>query len=211
MKRKNTTTKKFFPDISSRKSDYSTDYDMLKENLKIWLRGVSFLLLFILWGGELFRLKRSYLRKKNRLKSFIYYSCLSGYGSWIGIESKIENVPVFPHGMYGIFVSDGAEIGKNAVIFQQVTIGSNTLADSRKQGSPVIGDNVYIGSGAKIIGNIRIGNNVRIGSNCIVVEDIEDNSVVVMNKPRIIKKTHGQNNTFITRGELKSQDRHDNH
>lgn len=116
---------------------------MLKENLKIWLRGVSFLLLFILWGGELFRLKRSYLRKKNRLKSFIYYSCLSGYGSWIGIESKIEDVPVFPHGMYGIFVSDGAEIGKNAVIFQQVTIGSNTLADSRKQGSPVIGDNVY--------------------------------------------------------------------
>lgn len=88
---------------------------MLKENLKIWLRGVSFLLLFILWGGELFRLKRSYLRKKNRLKSFIYYSCLSGYGSWIGIESKIEDVPVFPHGMYGIFVSDGAEIGKNAV------------------------------------------------------------------------------------------------
>ena len=200
-----------FPDISSRKSDYSTDYDMLKENLKIWLRGVSFLLLFILWGGELFRLKRSYLRKKNRLKSFIYYSCLSGYGSWIGIESKIEDVPVFPHGMYGIFVSDGAEIGKNAVIFQQVTIGSNTLADSRKQGSPVIGDNVYIGSGAKIIGNIRIGNNVRIGANCIVVEDIEDNSVVVMNKPRIIKKTHSQNNTFITRGELKSQDRHDNH
>lgn len=117
---------------------------MLKENLKIWLRGVSFLLLFILWGGELFRLKRSYLRKKNRLKSFIYYSCLSGYGSWIGIESKIENVPVFPHGMYGIFVSDGAEIGKNAVIFQQVTIGSNTLADSRKQGSPVIGDNEVI-------------------------------------------------------------------
>ena len=122
------------------------------------------------------------------MKSFIYYSCLSGYGSWIGIESKIENVPVFPHGMYGIFVSDGAEIGKNAVIFQQVTIGSNTLADSRKQGSPVIGDNVYIGSGAKIIGNIRIGNNVRIGANCIVVEDIEDNSVVVMNKPRIIKR-----------------------
>ena len=125
-----------------------------------------------------------------------------------GTQKQIDSLS---HGMYGIVVSDGAEIGKNAVIFQQVTIGSNTLADSRKQGSPVIGDNVYIGSGAKIIGNIRIGNNVRIGANCIVVEDIEDNSVVVMNKPRIIKKTHSQNNTFITRGELKSQDRHDNH
>lgn len=62
--------------------------------------------------GGIISLKTVLSPKKNRLKSFIYYSCLSGYGSWIGIESKIEDVPVFPHGMYGIFVSDGAEIGK---------------------------------------------------------------------------------------------------
>ena len=55
---------------------------------------------------------------------------------------------------------------------------------------------MYIGAGAKIIGNVKIGNNVRIGANAIVVTDIEDNSVVVLNKPRIIKKKN-MDNRFI--------------
>ena len=67
---------------------------------------------------------------------------------------------------------------------QQVTIG---LKDFNKNG-PVIGDNVFIGAGAKIIGNIKIGNNVKIGANCVVVEDIPDNSTVVLNKSKIIKR-----------------------
>ena len=53
-----------------------------------------------------------------------------------------------------------------------------------KSGAPVIGDNVYIGAGAKIIGGVRIGNNVRIGAGCVVVEDVPDNCTVVMPKPR---------------------------
>lgn len=67
--------------------------------------------------------------------------------------------------------------------FQQVT-----LAQDDDGFAPSIGDNVLIGAGAKIIGNVKIGNNVKIGSNCIVVEDIPDNATVVMNKPRIICK-----------------------
>ena len=55
-------------------------------------------------------------------------------------------------------------------------------------GAPNIGENCYIGAGAKIVGNINIGNNVRIGANCIVIEDIPDNCTVVMDKPRIILK-----------------------
>jgi serine O-acetyltransferase len=55
-------------------------------------------------------------------------------------------------------------------------------------GGPIIGNNVFIGAGAKIIGNIKIGNNVRIGASCVVVEDIPDNCTVVMHKPRIIQK-----------------------
>lgn len=50
----------------------------------------------------------------------------------------------------------------------------------------MIGDNVFIGAGAKVIGGIHVGDNVKIGANCIVVEDIPDNSTVVMHKPRII-------------------------
>lgn len=55
-------------------------------------------------------------------------------------------------------------------------------------GAPVIGDNVYIGPGAKIFGAIHIGNNVRIGANCVVFEDVPDNATVVLPKPRVIIK-----------------------
>lgn len=55
-------------------------------------------------------------------------------------------------------------------------------------GAPTIGNQVFIGAGAKIIGKIKIGNNVKIGAGCIIVTDIPDNTTVVMNKPRIIYK-----------------------
>ena len=47
---------------------------------------------------------------------------------------------------------------------------------------------MYIGAGAKIIGNIKIGNNVRIGAGCVITEDIPDDATVVLNRPRIIAK-----------------------
>ncbi|MBQ1977727.1 MAG: serine O-acetyltransferase, partial [Ruminococcus sp.] len=70
----------------------------------------------------------------------------------------------------------------------QVVIGSNNDKDSKGYGAPVIGNNVLIGAGAKIIGNVKIGNNVKIGANCCVATDIPDNATVVMEKPRIIIK-----------------------
>ena len=48
-----------------------------------------------------------------------------------------------------------------------------------RKGYPVIGDNVYIGPGAKVIGNVYVGNNVAIGANCVVTKNVPDNSVVV--------------------------------
>lgn len=117
-------------------------------------------------------------------------------GSYIGSGAKFENKPVFPHGLNGVFISSGASIGKNAVIFHQVTIGSNTLGDSSKNGSPTIGANCYIGAGAKIIGNIKVGHNVRIGANCVVVKDVPNNSVVVNQPSRVIIKEEKINNNF---------------
>jgi serine O-acetyltransferase len=121
---------------------------------------------------------------------------LSKNNSWIGYNSTFLGIPCFPHGISGIFVSGGSKIGKNAVIFHQVTIGSNTLLKSGKFGSPEIGDNVYIGAGAKIIGNIRIGNNCRIGANAVVYKDLPDNSVAVQSPTRIIQKDKLDNRFF---------------
>jgi serine O-acetyltransferase len=58
-----------------------------------------------------------------------------------------------------------------------VTLGKVNRGE--KKGYPVIGDNVYIGPGAKIVGKIKIGNHVAIGANCVVTRDIPDHGVVV--------------------------------
>lgn len=108
-------------------------------------------------------------------------------GTHIGYGASFKNTPCFPHGIRGIFVSHNASIGKNAVIFHHVTIGEG------RGGAPEIGDNCYIGAGAKIIGNIKIGNNVKIGAGCVVAIDIPDDCTVVTEKPRIIIKGESVN------------------
>lgn len=121
--------------------------------------------------------------------------CLK-YNSYIPLKSRLGENIFFPHGLCGIFISQGAKIGDNCTIFQQVTIGSNTLSDSKGCGSPIIGRNVYIGAGAKIIGNVKIGDNVRIGANAVVVEDVPDNATVVMQSQRVITHDDSRKNTF---------------
>jgi serine O-acetyltransferase len=79
-------------------------------------------------------------------------------------------------------------IGKNCWINQQVTIGfghGHNLGNSR---SPIIGDNVQVKAGAKIIGPVTIGNNSIIGANAVVVKDVPDNCVVVGVPAYIVKR-----------------------
>lgn len=141
----------------------------------------------------------------NSISKRRYYLFTNNKGAYIPLETTFIERPTFPHGISGIYTSMGAKIGKGCVIFQQVTIGSNTLTDSENVGSPTIGDNVYIGAGAKIIGNVKIGSNVRIGANAVVVEDVEDNSTVVLQKPRIIKKASLHHNEYFTYEELQKK------
>ena len=77
----------------------------------------------------------------------------------------------------GITIASDAVIGKNVNISQLVTIGESGQGD--KAGAPILGDYVYIGAGAKVIGKITIGNNVKIGANAVVYKDIPDNAIVV--------------------------------
>ncbi len=127
--------------------------------------------------------------------------------SFIGISSDIPtdfNLITFPHGISGIYISGKAKIGNNCTIFHQVTIGSNTLTDSKHYGAPTIGNNVYIGAGAKIIGNVNIGDDVRIGANAVIVNDIPSNSTVVVSPNRIIAHHNKRDNTFKSIDNLKN-------
>lgn len=172
--------------------------NLFKQQLLDGLCGV--LALFVgLRFPTLWQLK-AYLKEKGAANHRVLarvYSYLTGKkGSYIGIDSTLAETPAFPHDIYGIFISENAVIGRGCTIFQQVTIGSNTLRDSSRQGSPVIGDNVYIGAGAKIIGGVTIGSNCRIGAGASVVKDMPDNTVAVPASTRFLQK-EGLDNTFV--------------
>jgi serine O-acetyltransferase len=122
-------------------------------------------------------------------------------GCMIPESVNFEAVPSLPHGLHGIFISQGAVIGAGCVIFQQVTIGSNTLRDTRRPGAPMLGRNVYIGAGAKIIGGVTVGDGARIGAGCVVAQDIPPGATVVAERPRvIIKPEGGRDNKFTPWG-----------
>lgn len=78
----------------------------------------------------------------------------------------------------GITVSPHAVIGANCSLSQGVTIG--IAGEGEQRGAPVIGDDVYIGPGARLFGAIRVGNNVKIGANAVVHRNIPDNAVVAL-------------------------------
>lgn len=86
----------------------------------------------------------------------------------------------------------GAEkIGKNVTIMHDVTIGAREMDFHFNPNSrPLIGNNVFIGSGAKILGNVKIGNNSQIGSNSVVLTDVPAGCLAIGIPAKIIKKNH---------------------
>jgi serine O-acetyltransferase len=137
-------------------------------------------------------------RLLSKISKLIYGFYQYENNSSVAWNSKFKSEPCFPHGMKGIFVSGGARVGCDCVIFQQVTIGSIALPDAKNAGAPQLGDNVYIGSGAKIIGSVKVGNNVRIGANAVVYKDVPDNSVVVSGEQKVITKDVPLDNRFYS-------------
>src|SRR5882672_10251721 len=83
----------------------------------------------------------------------------------------------------GIIISGHAKFGDNCRIRNGVVVGLRRVEDKR---APIIGNNVDIGSGAKLLGPIRIGNNVLIGANAVVLCDVPDNSIAV-GVPAVVK------------------------
>jgi serine O-acetyltransferase len=110
------------------------------------------------------------------------------YGSSIAHNTKFSDTPIFPHNISGIFISEKAILGKGCTIYHNVTIGS--VEKHGKKLAPTIGDNVVIGAGAIIIGDVKVGSNVKIGAGALVFQDIPDNATVVGQKPRIILKSN---------------------
>lgn len=84
---------------------------------------------------------------------------------------------------FSIMISE-CKIGDNVTVMQQVTIGSSR--GGNRSGFPTIGNNVFIGCGAKILGKVTIGNNVMVGANAVITKDVPDNAIVAGIPAKII-------------------------
>ena len=95
--------------------------------------------------------------------------------------------PILVHGILGVFISKRAIIGKDCTIYQNVNILTS------KGSAPKIGDNVFIGAGAILLGDINVGNNAKIGAGAIVTKDVPDNATIVCQPSRVIVEDNNDN------------------
>ena len=155
------------------------------------------------------KLKRDYARSSKNKKTLIvmaiyragnelFYSNLNGvlkrplmlllkiakflfveipYGTELPFETKIGGGLQLDHAK-GLIIHPSVVIGENCTIFHQVTIGENHHRLNHSV-APKIGDNVFIGAGAKVFGAIEIGSGTKIGANAVVTKSVPENSVVV--------------------------------
>lgn len=90
------------------------------------------------------------------------------------------------HGM-GVVIGETAIIGDYCLIYQGVTLGGTGKQSGKRH--PTIGENVVIGGGAKVLGNILVGNNVRIGAGSVVLKDVPSDSTVVGIPGRVVYRS----------------------
>ncbi len=106
-----------------------------------------------------------------------------------GIEihpgAKIGKGLFIDHGM-GVVIGETAIVGDNVLLYQGVTLGGTGLQKGKRH--PTIGNNVVIGTGAKVLGNITVSDNSYIGANAVVIKDVPPNSTVVGVPGRITKQ-----------------------
>lgn len=86
----------------------------------------------------------------------------------------------------GVVIGETTIIGDDVLIYQQVTLGGTGKETGKRH--PTLGNHVVVGAGAKILGNITIGDNVRIGAGAVVVEEVPENSTVVGNPGRVVRR-----------------------
>lgn len=107
-----------------------------------------------------------------------------------GIEihpaARIGRRLIIDHGM-GVVIGETAEIGDDVYLYHQVTLGGTSSARGKRH--PTLGNNVIIGAGAKILGNITIGDNARVGANAVVVSAVGANTTVVGIPARPVERT----------------------
>ena len=152
-----------------------------------------------LWNKQFhFYLRRSQCAKNRFLKLYFKYRTIvigEKHGVELRPDTKIGKGLYLGH-PYGITVNLGAQIGENCNLHKGVTIGQQNRG--ARKGSPVIGNRVWIGINATVVGNITVGDDVLIAPNSYVNCDIPSHSVVFGN-PCVIKPRENATEAYINR------------
>ena len=131
-----------------------------------------------------------------RIAHWFYTHRMKFLGRWIsqfarrrtGVEihpaAKIGRRLVIDHGT-GIVIGATAEIGDDCLLYQNVTLGGTGAA--REKRHPTLGNNVMVGSGAKVLGPFKVGDNARIAANSVVLSEVPPNSTVVGVPGRVVR------------------------
>jgi serine O-acetyltransferase len=123
----------------------------------------------------------------------LYYAIYILYGAVVPFTAAIGAGSRFSHGGIGVVIHPRAVIGKNVLVGHGVTIGGNM-----RKGPPQVGDNVFIATGAKVLG-AKVGNNVIVGANSVVLKDVPDNVVVGGVPGRVIRAVTTAELCFLQR------------
>ena len=116
---------------------------------------------------------------------FISYLTRIITGIEIHPKAQIGNRFFIDHGE-GVVIGETTIIGDDVLIYQQVTLGGTGNEHGKRH--PTIGNNVIIGAGAKILGNITIGDNTRVGAGSVVVENVPEHCTVVGVPGRVVQQ-----------------------
>ncbi|NJL87769.1 MAG: serine O-acetyltransferase [Leptolyngbyaceae cyanobacterium SM1_1_3] len=102
------------------------------------------------------------------------------------------------HGM-GVVIGETAIVGDYGLIYQGVTLGGTGKEIGKRH--PTLGDNVVVGAGAKVLGNIQIGDNARIGAGSVVLREVPSDCTVVGVPGRIVHRS-GERSDLLEHGRL---------
>ncbi len=133
-------------------------------------------------------------------KMFVIARCISQFARFLtGIEihpgAKIGKGFFIDHGA-GVVIGETTEIGDNCLVYQGVTLGGTGKEKGKRH--PTLGNNVMVGSGARVLGPFKVGDNAKIAANAVVLEEVPPNCTAVGVPARIVKR----NGKKVTNSDL---------
>ncbi|KIM02996.1 MAG: serine acetyltransferase [Sulfurovum sp. AS07-7] len=139
-----------------------------------------------LWATSFYRVAHKLHNKNFKILSRVI-SGIAQFLTSIDIHPSAQIGKRFfiDHGV-GVVIGETAVIGDDVLIYQQVTLGGVSLSKGKRH--PTVENNVVIGAGAKVLGNITIGENSKVGANSVVLKDVPANSTAIGVPAKIIQR-----------------------